>query len=283
MGAMVQKQKSGAQWLVFSREEQDILDELVKILPKPPFPGLHKQELLDRMGWKAHPLSKREEEWHRIYRVILKSRRMTEARQPDRPMIVNTGTSASEPRYQLVGWTWHDGTPAIFNAPLQLSQMLETRLMPEFRTRATAISELIALKYLVAIADAYDKGDRVLAKQHIRSMSKDTLVIVPVFSLMGQLVGVPYQQARPLPELMQSWTQAIQKNPRYHPFLGKPLGYLEKALKKDWPYIENALTALLERLLPVLLQVYGIGTIRKALDTRAQQIAVQAMLPPGNP
>jgi len=82
----------------FSPEEQVIIDELGKVLPKSPFPGLHKQELLDEMGWKGYPLSKREEEWNRIYRVILKSRRMTEARQPDRPMIVNTGTSASEQR-----------------------------------------------------------------------------------------------------------------------------------------------------------------------------------------
>ena len=280
---MVQKLTSSARRLVFSPEEQVILDELEKKLPKPPVPGLDKQELLDEMGWKGQSIAKREEEWHKIYGVILKSRRMTEQRQPDRPMIVNTGTAASEPRYQLVGWTWHDGTPAIFNAPIQLSHMLETRLMPEFRTRATAISELLALKYLVTIADSYDKGHTKQAKQHIRSMTKETLVIVPIFSLMGQLVGVPYQQARPLPELMQSWTQAIQKNPQYHPFLGKPLGYLEKALKKDWPYIENALAALLEQLLPVLLQIYGIGNIRKALDTRAQQIAAQAMLPPGNP
>lgn len=280
---MVQKQTPGTQWLVFSPEEQIILDELVKALPKPPFPGLHKQELLDKMGWKGQSIAKREEEWFKIYRVILKSRRMTEVRQPDRPMIVNTGISASEPRYQLIGWTWHDGTPAIFNASIQLGQMLETRLMPEFRTRATAISELIALNYLVAIADAYDKGQTKLAKQHIRSMAKDTLVIVPVFSLMGQLVGVPYQQARPVPELMRSWIDAIQNNPRYRPFLGKPLGYLQKALSKDWPHIEDSLVALLSQLLPVLLQVYGIGTIRKALDTRAQQLATQAMLPPGNP
>jgi len=280
---MVQKQTSGAQWLVLLRQEEIILDELVKKLPKSPIPGLNKQEVLDAMGWKGYSPAKREEEWHKIYGVILKSRRMTERRQPNRPMIVNTGISTSEPRYQLVGWTWHDGTPAIFNASIQLSQMLQTRLMPEFRTRATAISELISLKYLVAIADAYDKGHTEQAKQLIRSMAQDTLLIVPIFSLMGQLVGVPYQQARPLPELMRSWTEAIQKNPQYRPFLGRPLGYLEKALKKDWPYIENALVALLKRLLPVLLQVYGIGTIRKALDTRAQQVAAQAMLPPGNP
>lgn len=280
---MVQKQTSGTRWLVFSPEEQVILDELVKKLPKPPIPGLHKQELLDKIGWKGYPLAKREEEWHKIYGVILKSRRMTEQRQPDRPMIVNTGTSASEPRYQLVGWTWHDGTPAIFNAPVQLRHMLETRLMPEFRTRATAISELVALKYLIAVADAYDKGNTKQAKKHIRSMAKDTLVIVPVFSLMGQLVGIPYQQARPLPELMQSWTKAIQNNPKYHRFLGNSLLYLQRALKKDWPYIENALVTLLDRLLPALLRVYGIGTIRKALDARAQQAAAQTMLPLGNP
>jgi len=86
----------------FSPEEQVIIDELGKVLPKSPFPGLHKQELLDEMGWKGYPLSKREEEWNRIYRVILKSRRMTEARQPDRPMIVNTGTSASEQLAELL-------------------------------------------------------------------------------------------------------------------------------------------------------------------------------------
>jgi len=256
---------------------------LVKVLPKPPIPGLNKREVLDEMGWKGQSIAKREEEWHKIYGVILKSRRMTEQRQPDRPMIVNTGTSASEPRYQLVGWTWHDGTPAICNASIQLSQMLETRLVPEFRTRATAISELIALKYLVAIADAYDKDDTKQAKKHIRSMAKGTLVIVPIFSLMCQLMGIPYQQARPLPQLMQSWTDAIQNNPKYHRFLGNSPFYLQRALKKDWPYIENALVTLLKRLLPALLQVYGIGTIRKALDARAQQIAAQAMLPPGNP
>lgn len=280
---MVQKQTSGTRWLVFSPEEQVILDELAKVLPKPPFPGLDKQELLDKIGWKGYPLAKREEEWHKIYGVILKSRRMTEQRQPDRPMIVNTGTAASEPRYQLVGWTWHDGTPAIFNASIQLSQMLETRLMPEFRTRATAISELVALKYLIAVANAYDKGDTKQAKKHIRSMAKDTLVIVPIFSLMGQLVGIPYQQARPLPELMQSWTEAIQNNPKYHRFLGNSLFYLQKALKQDWPHIENALVTLLDRLLPALLRAYGIGTIRKALGARAQQAAAQTMLPPGNP
>lgn len=280
---MVQKQTPGAQWLVFSREEQDIIDELVKKLPRPPFPGLHKQELLDKMGWKGQSIAKREEEWRKIYRVILKSRRMSEQRQPNRPMIVNTGTSASEPRYQLVGWTWRDGTPAIFSASIQLSQMLDKRLMPEFRTRATAISELVSLNYLVEIADAYDKGQTEQARQHIRSMAKNTLLIVPIFSLMGQLMGIPYQQARPLPQLMQDWTNAIQSNPKYHPFLGKPLGYLQKTLKKDWPYIEDALFALLKQLMPVLLQVYGIGTIRKALDARAQQIATQAMLPLGNP
>lgn len=280
---MAQKQTSGARRLVFSHEEQFILDELVKVLPKPPFPGLHKQELLDKIGWKGYPLAKREEEWRKIYGVILKSRRMTEQRQPDRPMIVNTGTSAAEPGYQLVGWTWHDGTPAIFNASIQLSQMLETRLMPDFRTRATAISELISLRYLVEIAEAYDKGDTKQAKQHIRLMAKDTLLIVPIFSLMGQLMHIPYQQARPLSDLIRDWTDAIQRNPQYHPFLGKPLGYLQKALKKDWPYIENAFVTLLERLIPVLLLVHGIGTIRKALDARAQQAAAQAMLPPGNP
>ena len=282
---MVQRQTSGAQRLVFSPEEQFIHDELVKVLPKPPSPGWDKQKTLDEIGWKGQSIAKREEEWHKTYGVILKSRRMVEQRQPNRPIIVNTGTIASEPRYQLVGFTWHDGTPAIFNASIQiqLSQMLETRLMPEFRTRATAISELVALKYLIAIADAYDKGDTKQAKKHIRLMAKDTLVIVPIFSLMGQLVGIPYQQARPLPELMQSWTEAIQNNPKYHPLLGKPLDYLKKALKKDWPYIENALVALLKQLIPALLLVHGIGTVRKALDARAQQVAVQAMLPPGNP
>jgi len=280
---MVVKQTSGGRWLVFSPEEQVILDELVKKLPKPPIPGLNKQEVLDEMGWKGRSIAKREEEWHKIYGVILKSRRMTEQRQPDRPMIVNTGTSASEPRYQLVGWTWHDGTPAIFNASIQLSQMLDTRLMPEFRTRATAISELVSLRYLAEIAEAYDKGHTDQARQLIRSMAKDTLLIVPIFSLMGQLIGVPYQQARPLPELMQSWTDAIQNNPRYHPLLGKPLYSLKKALKKDWPYIENALFALLKQLIPALLLIHGSGSIRKTLDARAQQAATQAMLPPGNP
>ncbi len=280
---MVQTQTSRARWLVLLRQEEIILDELVKNLPKPPSPGLNKQEVLDEMGWKGYPLAKREEEWHKIYGVILKSRRMTEARQPDRPMIVNTGTSASGPRYQLVGWTWHDGTPAIFNASIQLSQMLETRLMKDFRTRATAISELVALKSLIAIADAYDKGDTKQAKQHIRSMAKDTLVIVPIFSLMCQLMHIPYRQARPLPELMQSWADAIQNNPQYHRFLGNSQFYLQRALKKDWPHIENALVTLLDRLLPALLRVYGIGSIRKTLDARAQQAASQAMLPPGNP
>ena len=280
---MVQGQTSGTQRLVFSPEEQVILDELVKKLPKPPTPGLNKQEVLDEIGWKGYPLAKREEEWHKIYGVILKSRRMTEQRQPSRPIILNTGTKAAEPRYQLVGWTWHDGTPAIFNASIQLSQMLETRLMKDFRTRATAISELTSLRYLVEISEAYDKGHTEQAKQLIRSMSKDTLLIVPIFSLMGQLMGIPYQQARPLPELMQSWTEAIQNNPKYHPLLGKPLDYLKKALKKDWPYIENALVALLKQLIPALLLAHGIGTVRKALDARAQQVAAQAMLPPGNP
>jgi len=280
---MAQKQTSGTRWLVFSPEEQVILDELVKKLPKPPIPGLNKQEVLDEIGWKGYPLAKREEEWHKIYGVILKARRMTEQRQPNSPMIVNTGTAASEPRYQLVGWTWHDGTPAIFNAPIQLSHMLETRLMPEFRTRATAISELVALKYLIAVADAYDKGDTKQAKQHIRSMAKDTLVIVPIFSLMCQLMHITYRQARLLPELMQSWADAIQNNPQYHRFLGNSQFYLQRALKKDWPHIENALVTLLDRLLPALLRVYGIGSIRKTLDTRAQQITAQAMLPPGNP
>ncbi len=280
---MVQKLTSSARRLVFSPEEQFIHDELVKVLPKPPSPGLNKKEVIDKMGWKGQSIAKREEEWHKIYGVILKSRRMTEQRQPNRPIIVNTGTKASEPRYQLVGWTWHDGTPAIFNASIQLSQMLDTRLMPEFRTRATAISELVSLRYLAEIAEAYDKGHTGQASQLIRSMAKNTLLIVPIFSLMGQLVGVPYQQARPLPELMQSWTDAIQNNPKYHPFLGKPLDYLKKALKKDWPYIEDALFALLKQLMPVLLQVYGIGSIRKALDARAEQAAAQAMLPPGNP
>ena len=280
---MVQKLTSSARWLVFSPEEQVILDELVKVLPKPPLPGWDKQKTLDEIGWKGQSIAKREEEWHKIYEVILKSRRMVEQRQPNRPIIVNTGTIASEPRYQLVGWTWHDGTPAIFNASIQLSQMLDTRLMPEFRTRATAISELVSLRYLAEIAEAYDKGHTAQARQLIRSMAKDTLLIVPIFSLMGQLVGVPYQQARPLPELMQSWTDAIQNNPKYHPILGKPLHYLEKALKKDWPYIENALTGLLQQLIPALLLIHGIGSIRKTLDARAQQAAAQAMLPPGNP
>lgn len=280
---MVQKLTSSARRLVFSPEEQFIHDELVKKLPKPPFPGWNKQKTLDEIGWKGQSIAKREEEWHKIYEVILKSRRMVEQRQPNRPIIVNTGTIASEPRYQLVGWTWHDGTPAIFNASIQLSQMLETRLMPEFRTRATAISELVSLRYLAEIAEAYDKGHTAQARQLIRSMAKDTLLIVPIFSLMGQLVGVPYQQARPLPELMQSWTDAIQNNPKYHPILGKPLHYLEKALKKDWPYIENALAGLLQQLIPALLLIHGIGSIRKTLDARAQQAAAQAMLPPGNP
>ncbi len=280
---MVQKLTSSARRLVFSPEEQFIHDELVKKLPKPPFPGWNKQKTLDEIGWKGQSIAKREEEWHKIYEVILKSRRMVEQRQPNRPIIVNTGTIASEPRYQLVGWTWHDGTPAIFNASIQLSQMLETRLMPEFRTRATAISELVSLRYLAEIAEAYDKGHTAQARQLIRSMAKDTLLIVPIFSLMGQLVGVPYQQARPLPELMQSWTDAIQNNPKYHPILGKPLYYLEKALKKDWPYIENALAGLLQQLIPALLLIHGIGSIRKTLDARAQQAAAQAMLPPGNP
>lgn len=79
-------QPAKTQWLVFSHEEQVIIDELVnKVLPKPPFPGLNKQQVLDAMGWKGYSVVKREEEWHKIYNVILKSRRMTEKRQPDRP------------------------------------------------------------------------------------------------------------------------------------------------------------------------------------------------------
>lgn len=280
---MLQRKVSGGKWLVYSPEEQHILDELVKKLPKPPFPGWDKQKTLDEMGWKGHSSSKREDEWQKIYGVILKSRRMVEQRQPNRAIIMNTGTTAAEPRYQLVGFTWYDGTPAIFNAAIQIGQMLETRLMPEFRTRATAISEMIALRYLVDIADAYDKGHTQQAKQHIRSMAKDTLIIIPIFSLVGQLVGAPYQQARPLPELLQAWTDAIQRNPQYRPILGKPMEHLKNALHKDWPYIENALCSLLGQLMPVLLNVYGIGTIRKALDKRAQQISTQAMLPSGSP
>lgn len=281
---MVQKQIAKTQWLVFSPEEQVIIDELVnKVLPKPPFPGLNKQQVLDAMGWKNYSLVKREKEWPKIYEVILKSRRMVEQRQPDRPIIVNTGTSARQPQYQLVGWTWHDGTPAIFNAPIQLSQMLETRLMPEFRTRATAISELLSLNYLVAITDAYDKGDKKKASQLIRLMSKNTLVIVPIFSLMGQLMGIRYQQARSIPELMQAWTNAIQDNPQHGLLLRRPLSYLRKALKKDWPHVEDALVVLLEQLVPALLLFHGTGTIRQALDTRAQQITRQVLLPPGNP
>jgi hypothetical protein len=270
-------------WLVFPPEEQLIIDELVKILPKPPVPGLDKQEVLNAMGWKGHSLTKREEEWRKIYGVILKSRRMFEERQPNRPIIVNTGTKASEPRYQLVGWTWHDGTPAVFDLPIQLSQMLATRLMPEFRTRATAISELISLNYFVGITDALDKGDRKQARQLIRLMAKNTLLIVPIFSLIGGLLGVPYQQARPLPELMQSWAEAIEDNPKYHLVLNRPLYQLRKGLKSDWPHIEDALVSLLDQLMPALVLSYGAGTIRQSLDTRAQEITRQVLLPPGNP
>jgi len=270
-------------WLVFSPEEQLIIDELVKILPKPPIPGLDKQEVLDAMGWKGHSITSRQEEWRKIYGVILKSRRMFEERQPNRPIIVNTGTRASEPRYQLVGWTWHDGTPAVFDLPIQLSQMLATRLMPEFRTRATAISELISLNYFVGITDALDKGDRKQARQLIRLMAKNTLLIVPIFSLIGGLLGVPYQQARPLPELMQSWKEAIESNPKYHLVLNRPLYQLRKGLKSDWPHIEDALVSLLDQLMPALILSYGAGTIRQALDTRAQEITTQVLLPPGNP
>ena len=280
---MADNRKTNTKWLVFTPEEQHIVDELIEKLPRSPFPGWDKHKTLNEMGWKGYSLEKRESEWRKIYSIILKSRRMVEQRQPNRPIIVNTGTSSAEARYQLVGFTWIDGTPAIFNAPIQLSHMLETRLMPEFRTRATSISELIALKYLVAIADTYDKGQTEQAKQHIRMMARDTLIIIPIFSLIGQLIGIPYQQARPLPELMQAWTDAIQNNPKYHPFLGKPLDRLRKALHKDWPHIEDSLFALLGQLMPILLQVYGIGTIRKALDSRAQQMANQVMLPPGTP
>lgn len=269
-------------WLVYTPEEQHIIEELIENLPRPPFPGWDKHKTLNEMGWKGSSLEKRESEWRKIYSVILKSRRMVEQRQPSRPIIINTGTSPAEARYQLVGFTWIDGTPAIFNAPIQLSHMLETRLMPEFRTRATAVSELIALKYLVSVTDAYDKGQIQQAKECIRNMARDTLIIVPIFSLIGQLVGVPYQQARPLPELMQAWTKAIEKNPRFHPFLGKPLDHLRKALHKDWPHIEDSLSQLLGQLMPILLQVYGTGTVRKALDSRAQQMANQAMLPPAD-
>lgn len=47
---MVQKQTLGAQWLVFSREEQDIIDELVKVLPKSPFPGLQLAQITAENG-----------------------------------------------------------------------------------------------------------------------------------------------------------------------------------------------------------------------------------------
>jgi hypothetical protein len=161
--------------------------------------------------------------------------------------------------------------------------MLETRLMPEFRTRATAISELLSLNYFVEIADAYDKGDTKKASQLIRLMSKNTLVIVPIFSLMGQLMGVPYQQARSIPELMQSWVNAIQNNPQLYPFLRRPSNYLQKALKKDWPHVEDALAGLLKQLMPALLLTRGIGTIRQALNTRAEQLATQALPPRDNP
>ena len=83
---MVQGQTSSARRLVFSPEEQFIHDELVKVLPTPPDPGLDKQELLDKMGWEGQSIAKREEEWHKIYGVILKSRRMTEQRQ-DAPLL----------------------------------------------------------------------------------------------------------------------------------------------------------------------------------------------------
>jgi len=281
---MTEENRSQVEWLVIPPEDQPIRDELVKILPKPPYPGLSKQQILDAMGWSGHPLAKREDEWRRIYRVILLCRRMVERRQPSIPIIVNTGTTASEPRYQLLGWTWNDGTPAIFNAPIQLSHPLESRLLPEFRTRATAISELVALKYLIAIADAYDKDNKQAQNQLFRAMAQDTLVIVPVFSLMGQLMGVYYQQGRSIPELIQTWKDVIDANPKYHSFLREPLTHLDKALRLDWPRIEKALVILFKQLVPLMvIRLGGAEKVRQALDARANALEAQTMLPPGNP
>lgn len=202
------------EFLVVSPEEDKILSELIRVLPRPPEPGYSKQQLLSLLLGSKNTEAFREAEWQRIYRVIMLTRRMSERRQPGVALIVNTGRTNREPRYQLIGFTGTDGEPCIFQGAIQLEHA-RVRRLTDLRTRATSASELLAMKYLVEIVDALDRGERRKAKGLCRMMVQESLFIVPVLSLLGQLVGAPYQQARPLGEMVGNLATAVSDSRKY--------------------------------------------------------------------
>lgn len=267
------------QLLVLSPEEDRLLNELIRILPRPPEPGYSKQEVLDLVVGRSEHEAFREAEWRRIYGVMLLTRRMSERRQPGVPLIVNTGRTNREPRYQLVGFTGTGGQPCIFRGAIQLEHA-RIRRLTDLRTRATSASELLAMKYLVEIVDALDAGENRKAKQLCRMMTQESLFIVPVLSLLGQLVGAPYEQARPLPEMVGGFEKAVRSRREYYAVLGKPVEHLGSAVTKQWPRVEKALAEVVSQLLPLALLTHGSENIRAELNRRAQA-ALEASLAEG--
>lgn len=53
--------------------------------------------------------------------------------------------------------------------------------------------------------------------------------------------------------------------------------HLADGLKKHWPYVEGALTEVVDRLLPVALNTYGSDSIRAALNKRAQVMLEESL------
>src|SRR5438876_756087 len=120
--AEVQKPyQPGPRILTLSPEEDRLLNALLRTLPRPPDPGYSKQQLLDALVGISSPEPFRESEWQRIYRLIQKTQRITEARVPGMPIVANTGRTARDSRYQLIGFTGHDGSPQIFQGAIQLA------------------------------------------------------------------------------------------------------------------------------------------------------------------
>jgi hypothetical protein len=127
------------------------------------------------------------------------------------------------------------------------------------------------MRYLVEIAEAFDRGDRRKARALTRMMVQESFFIIPVLSLLAQLVGTQYQQARLLRDMVAGFEKALAADGRYHGILGKPTKQLSDGLKKHWPYMESALEEMVNQLLPATLYVHGIGQVRHALGSAAEE------------
>ena len=82
----------------FSAKDKRILKKLADKLPSPPMPGWDRDAICAAL----------DEDWEGTLRVIFKTRKAAEMRQPDMP-VVRGISIGGEFGYRLVGSTGHDG------------------------------------------------------------------------------------------------------------------------------------------------------------------------------